>query len=197
MKDDLTSRKDLYSDLILGALLVCLAVASRFAFESIPNFSAVGAVALFGGFCFSRVWRAVVAIALAMVVSDLFFGFYQWPVMATVYGSMAIAVLMGRGLRRGGSDRRSGWRRPFVVAGASLMVSTQFFLLTNAAVVLAGWYPLSADGLLASYAAGLPFFRFTVVGDLLFAQTLFGMMALAQVIADRRQLRNWLPASIK
>lgn len=197
MKDNLTSRRDLYSDLILGGLLVCLAVVSRFAFESIPNFSAVGAVALFGGFCFSRVWRAVVAIALAMVVSDIFFGFYEWPVMATVYGSMAIAGLMGRALRRGDAGQPMGWSRPLVVAGASLMVSIQFFLLTNAGVVLAGWYPVSADGLLASYAAGLPFFRFTVVGDLLFAQTLFGMLALAQAIAARRQSRNWLPASIR
>ncbi len=194
MKNKRTSRNDLYGDLILGALLVGLAVVSRFAFESVPNFSAVGAVALFGGFCFTRVWRAVIAIGLAMIVSDFFFGFYEWPVMASVYGSMAIAVLAGRALRRRDADRGLGWGRPLAVAGASLLVSIQFFLLTNAGVVLAGWYPMGVDGLLASYTAGLPFFRYTVVGDLLFAQSLFGMLALAQAIAARMRSHGLAPA---
>jgi len=72
---------------------------------------------------------------------------------------------------------------------ASLLVSVVFFLTTNAAVVLAGWYPLSLAGLLQSYLAALPFLRFTLAGNCLFSLLLFtSHFAVQAIVARRRSL---------
>jgi hypothetical protein len=62
------------------------------------------------------------------------------------------------------------------VTAAALTSSVSFFLVSNFAV-WAAWpemYPRSFSGLLASYAAGLPFFRGTVQSDLFFTLAFFG-----------------------
>ena len=56
----------------------------------------------------------------------------------------------------------------------SLAASTLFFLLSNFGVWLAGWYPMTGAGLLSCYAYAIPFFGYTVAGDLLFTVLLFG-----------------------
>jgi hypothetical protein len=60
--------------------------------------------------------------------------------------------------------------------GAALASSVSFFLISNFAV-WAAWpemYPRSFNGLMMSYAAGLPFFRGTVESDLFFSIAMFG-----------------------
>jgi hypothetical protein len=44
-------------------------------------------------------------------------------------------------------------------------------------------YPKSLAGLMTCYAAGLPFFRHTVAGDMLFTALAFGLPALAAALA--------------
>jgi hypothetical protein len=45
-------------------------------------------------------------------------------------------------------------------------------------------YPKTVSGLLTCYVAGLPFFRSAVVGDLLFTAAMFGLPALAAMLAS-------------
>jgi hypothetical protein len=85
-------------------------------------------------------------------------------------------VLLGRWL-----DRRLSARR---VVGASLAASTLFFLVTNAAVWWA-WYPHSGEGLVRCFARAVPFFAYTLSGDLVFACGLFGLYCL--LAADARR----------
>ena len=64
--------------------------------------------------------------------------------------------------------------------GCSLGASVWFFLATNFAHwVFYDMYAKTAAGLLQCYAAALPFFRYTLAGDLGFACLLFGGYALA------------------
>ena len=66
------------------------------------------------------------------------------------------------------------------IAGATLLGSLQFFLVTNLAVWrLLDSYARTASGLAACYLAGLPVFRNTVAGDALYAWVLFGGFAVA------------------
>jgi hypothetical protein len=44
-------------------------------------------------------------------------------------------------------------------------------------------YPKTVSGLMTCYAAGLPFFRRTLAGDMLFTAVMFGLPAAAKVIA--------------
>jgi hypothetical protein len=99
-------------------------------------------------------------------------GFYEWPVMVSVYASVLIACLAGMGLQSFLS-RSSNIARFFGIAGTALVTATVFFLLTNATVWLIGWYPAGIGGLLQSYAAGIPFFKFAVAGDLCFSLLCF------------------------
>src|SRR5204863_4704517 len=97
--------------------------------------------------------------------------------MPFVYGSMLANVLLGRLLAR----TESPWR----VAGVALLASVQFFLVTNFASWLRACglpagerlYTPDAAGLVACYVAGLPFFGGTLLGDLFFTGTLFGLHA--------------------
>ncbi len=164
----------------LLALLVALAVASRMGQVVCswlpPNFHAVAGTALFAGFLFRGRAVALLVPFAAMWLSDQILGGYDRLVMTAVYGSLAAPVLLGHWLERRLSARR--------VVGASLAASTLFFLVTNAAVWWA-WYPHSAEGLVRCFARAVPFFAYTLSGDLVFACGLFGVYSL--VTADARR----------
>jgi hypothetical protein len=49
-----------------------------------------------------------------------------------------------------------------------------FFLLSNFGVWLGGWYPMTGSGLVACFVNAIPFYGYTVAGDLAFTVALFG-----------------------
>jgi len=143
-----------------------------------PNFTPIGAMALFGGAYFLR-RRAAFAVPLsAMLVSDAILGAtrYGWAVlrfMPIVYGCFAATVVLGMLLRK----RRTA----LSVVAAALSSSVLFFIVTNFAVWFRGTlYPHTAAGLAECYIAAIPFFQNTVAGDVFFSAVLFGGFELAQ-----------------
>jgi len=149
-----------------------------------PNVTAVGAVALFGGAYLSARWVAVLIPIAAIWCSDVllnnlvYASHYEGFVLFThnfwfTAGAMVLIVLLGRFLLNKVSTLK--------VIGASLGASSIFFLISNFGVWAAGVsYPASFTGLLAAYAAGLPFFLNTLAGDLFFCGVIFGSYALYQ-----------------
>lgn len=150
--------------------LILAAAASRL-IPHPPNFSPIGAMALFGGACFTQKrWAFVVPLA-ALCLSDLLLGSYR--LMPIVYGSFALIVCLGFWLRR--------HRTALPIAGATLTSSVLFFVLTNFGVwALGSLYPKTADGLVACYVAAIPFFQNTLLGDAAYATVLFGGLALVE-----------------
>ncbi len=143
------------------------------------NLSPVGAMGMFGG-ARLRSWQAYLVPIGIMTASDIglwvFHGFdpdYSlWHISRPfVYGSFLLYVLLGRCLTNTGS--------PIVIGAASLIGSTQFFLITNfqSWLELTGLYSRDFAGLIECYVAGLPFAVRTVAGDLLFTAMLFGLHA--------------------
>jgi hypothetical protein len=135
-----------------------------------PNFTPIAAMALFGGACFASRRLALLVPLAALFVSDLVIGFHGQ--MLTVYGSTALIVMLGTGVRR----------LPSVVTigGSSILGSILFYAITNFGVWVGGsMYPHTATGLLTCYAAGLPFLRHAVLGDLFYVSTMFGLFAAA------------------
>lgn len=138
-----------------------------------PNFQPVGGLAVFGGAKF-RGWQAWAIPLLAMVVTDPILSHmagypaYSWGTLV-IYGCFLINVLLGRVLLRGTNN-------PGRIAAVTLAGSTQFFLITN----FFSWslYPHTAAGLMECYVAALPFFGYTVAGDLFYVGVLFGAYAL-------------------
>jgi hypothetical protein len=136
-----------------------------------PNFTPIGAMALFSGAYLADRRLAFAVPLAAMLLSDAVLGFHTG--MPFVYGSVALIVLLGwSGLKRVTSMR---------VVGAALVSSVLFFVVTNFGTwAVSGMYPLTAAGLAACYVAAIPFFQNTMVGDLFYAGLLFGGFALLE-----------------
>ncbi len=153
-------------------LLILVAAASRF-LPHPPNVTCVAALGLFAG-CYLNSRRAYLVPIVVMLLSDLVAecvgavgkGFYTPITMLFVYGGMLMAVPVGRWMR----STQSGLRLP----AGSLAASSLFFLVSNFGGWLGGWYPMTVSGLLGSYAAAIPFFGYTIAGDLFFTFLVFG-----------------------
>ena len=148
--------------------LIVLGVVSRV----VPhpwNATPVTAIALFGGAYLSK--RASIVMPLAIVaMSDFLLGWHHTTPFT--WGAFVLTAMLGWWVRRRASTGR--------IAGASLFGSIMFFLITNFGVWLPGdLYPRTMAGLWACYVAAVPFFRATLVGDLVFTAVFFGSFALA------------------
>jgi len=146
-------------------LLLSLAIVSRF-LPHPANFTAVGAIALFSGLYLSK-REAYILPLLAMMVSDIFIGFYKPAIMASVYASFILTIFVGQMIKN-----KIGFFRVFVgVMSASLF----FFIATNAAVWFFGtMYSHDISGLMTSYYMALPFWKNQIIGDLFYTAVLVG-----------------------
>ena len=85
------------------------------------------------------------------------------------------------------------------MAAGVVLPAVFFFLTTNLAQWIVDGQHLHAmygrdwNGLAACYAAGLPFFRWMLEGDLFYAGLLFGTYAFAMTWQPRRMVRQPLP----
>ena len=129
-----------------------------------PNVAPIAAMALFGGAYLNKKYAIAVPIA-ALFISDLVIGFHNG--MPFVYGSFLLIGLIGLWLQK---------RRNFnFILGATLFSSLLFFIITNFGVWLVGdIYPQTIDGLIRCFYLAIPFFRNTVIGDLIFVGLFFG-----------------------
>lgn len=137
-----------------------------------PNFTPVAAMALFGGAYFSNKKLAFIVPLAAMFISDLIIGFHS--TMWAVYLSFAAVVLIGFNLRK--SKKISN------IFLAVISSAVLFFVVTNFAVWMMGtMYPMTISGLAESYIAAIPFFSYSVLGDLFYAGIFFGAFEFAKV----------------
>jgi hypothetical protein len=143
------------------------------------NFAPVGALSLFAG-ARLRGWRAyLLPIALMAATDPLVCLMFGYPLrnaysFATpfIYGSLLLNVWIGSHLRR---TENPGW-----IGAAAIGGSVQFFAITNFGTWLApgSQYGHTLSGLAACYVAAIPFFRNTLLSDLLFTAVFFGLHAL-------------------
>src|SRR5271155_2289117 len=164
---------------MLAYLFVVFAVLARMPFMPHPwNFTPVAAALLYFGARGSR--RQLWVPFGLMVVSDVILTkfVYAYPLawdQLMVWAWYAAILWLGSRLRE-----NSNWLR---IAGAALTGSVSFFLVTNFAVwASGGMYPKSLSGLMTCYAAGVPFFRRGLAGDMLFTAAMFGLPVLAAAI---------------
>ena len=132
-----------------------------------------------------------------LAATDLYFlGLHHWQPSPFVYGSYAIYLLLGRLLARNSTSA-------IRVGAAAIVGSIQFFLVTNFGVwveqavhpdayVGTSWfYPPTWKGLIACFEAGIPFFKGTVLSDLIF--TAMFTAALAMLVRVRLHDRKAEP----
>ncbi len=163
---------------IIIAVLIILAAAGSRLVKHPYNFTPIVAMTIFAGCYLNRRWAVVLPLG-AMLVSDYFIGFYDWQVMASVYGSIALAFAIGWYLKN--------YLKWYSVIGASLASSVIFFLITNFAVwAFFPWYPHTWQGLVSCFALALPFFRNALAGDLIYTGMFFAAYELVLMAASRK-----------
>jgi hypothetical protein len=175
---------------MLPYLFVLLAIAVRFLPFMRPlsfmphawHFTPLAASLLFFGARGSRrqLWIPLVLFSATDVILTRYFyaSSLSWEqlVIWAWYGAI---LWLGTSLR----EKTGFWR----VVAAALGSSVSFFLVSN----LTSWaampqvYPRSFNGILMSYAAGIPFFRNTVESDLFFSLSFFGIPVMVQALSER------------
>jgi hypothetical protein len=161
---------------LIALLSAIVAAAALRLIPHPPNFTPIGAMALFSGAYLGRKPLAFAAPLGALLLSDLVLGFYHGQ--ATVYFSVAVIVMIGMvALTR---------KSPLLVGAAAILSSILFFIITNFGMWLfSGFYPRTLAGLEACYVAAIPFFQNTVAGDLFYAALLFGGFRIAELLVPR------------
>lgn len=169
------------------ALLLILSLVFLAAFTRLiphwPNFTAVGAMALFGAAFFKKKYWALFVPLFAMWFSDLFLNnlvytteTFVWFASYQLYTlvPMALIVLLGIFLFKNNVSAAK-------VLGGSFAATVIFFLVSNFGTWISPYsvFPDTFAGLVSTYVAGLPFALNSLAGNLFFATALFGSYALA------------------
>jgi hypothetical protein len=166
--------------LIVAIVFVALAAVARL----IPhpnNFSPVGAMALFGGAVFASKYLKYLIPIAALFLSDLFLNntiLRMWfpnhegmvffaDYMIWGYASFILAVVIGHFFIKKMSVQN-------VLLGA-VGFTLVFFIVSNFGAWLTyPTYPKTFSGLMACYAAGLPFIKSSLAGNVFYSSILFG-----------------------
>ena len=132
------------------------------------NATPLMAIALFGGTYLSKRWSLLVPLII-VAISDLILGWHT--TIPFTWSAFLLRGVLGWWVRRGASATR-------ILTGA-VAGGVLFFLLSNFGVwITQDLYPRTMAGLWACYVAAIPFFRATMLGDLVFTTLLFGGYAM-------------------
>jgi hypothetical protein len=161
---------------MLPYIFVLLAIVIRFAIPmhvlGLPfHFVPLAASLLFFGAKMPRkqLWVPLALFAASDVILTKFV--YQYPFKAdTAVSWIWYAAALGIGMLLRKNDRLVR------VAGASLVASVSFFVISNLGVFFAwNMYPKTWTGLVECYTLALPFFRNTLISDMVFALAFFSI----------------------
>ncbi|HEV2593618.1 MAG TPA: DUF6580 family putative transport protein [Sphingomicrobium sp.] len=157
---------------LVALLSIIVAAAALRLVPHPPNFTPIGAMALFSGAAFGRKGLAFAAPLTALLLSDIVLGFYHG--MATVYGADLMIVLIGSLVVK---------RSPIRIGVAALASSILFFTVTNLGMWFSsGFYPRTLTGLEDCFLAAIPFFQNTIAGDLFYTALLFGGFYVVELL---------------
>jgi len=156
------------NDLMIPVIMMTLLVISRM-ISDIPNFTATIALIMFTSYLIRDKFQSVLVILVSQIISDLYIGIYSS--MFFVYGAYVFIALLSPIIMNKLSFKS--------VLISSLVTPTIFYIVSNFGVWITGsTYPLSLDGLIMCYVAGIPFFDETLLSTVVFSVTIYVMMKL-------------------
>lgn len=155
---------------------LCLMILAAALSRLLPhpyNFTPVAAIALFAGAKFENKALAFAVPIAALLLSDLFIGFYGMLEMLVTYSGFVAVVCIGFLVKNN--------QKLLPLSMATFAGAVTFFLITNCSLwINPGLYPANFDGLIQGYVAGLPFFQNTLLSDIFYSVLLFGGFSLAE-----------------
>lgn len=136
-----------------------------------PNFTPLGAMAILAGATLKDIRLSVFIPLFAMLISDAIIGFHSSVLF--VYIAVIGMVALSRYLLKTISAAK--------LVATVIIASILFFLTTNFGAWLShDMYPHTASGLWQAYVAGVPFFRNTLLSNLLFTAISFSILISVQ-----------------
>ena len=158
--------KKVQPNLIIAAIIVVgflIGILSRF--TEIPNFTALGAIALFSGAYFAKKKMSFAFPLLLLFVSNFILmmangmdvSYFFYKAMIFVFAGYALIIALGRVISKN--------RNPLFIAGASIAGSVIFFLVSNFGVWITHTGTLPTNTLMQVYIDGLPFLRPMLISD--------------------------------
>jgi hypothetical protein len=196
-------KKDSIREILIVAMLIFLSALCRIFTNQIGlwNFNAIGAAALFGGIVLKDKRLAYVVPLLSLFLSDVFLQCFTsihtldrdyFGQQLFVYGAFLLITWIGTLIKK---------VNVLTLLLSSLGTGVLFFLISNLGTfVTTNMYPKTGAGLLACYAAGIPFYKSDnmfssfalngLMGNVFFTAVLFGAWAALKqvVIAPKSQL---------
>lgn len=163
------------TSILIAVLLVVVAAISRVILFP-HNFSPMVGMALFAGVTFTDKRLAFALPFFSMLLSDIMFevfniapGFWGWGQLVG-YGIFALITLFAFTLKK---------VNVLSVIGYSIASSVIFFVLSNLSFFLIDnpiyhTYTQNFSGFINCYIGALPFFRTSLVADLVYSGVLFG-----------------------
>ena len=135
-----------------------------------PNFTPIIAVALISGYFFKNINLSLLILLVAMLLSDLFIGFYEN--MIFVYASLLLIIFVFHKI-----SKKINFKNLFIYCFAGSLI---FFIVSNFGVWVLGSpgvldvaYERNLSGLTECYILAIPFFGNTFLSTLIFSYTAF------------------------
>ena len=131
-----------------------------------PNFTPIIAAAIVSGYFFKNINLSLLTLLIAMLISDLFIGFYEN--MIFVYASLLLITFVFHKI-----SNKINFKNLFIYGFAGSLI---FFAVSNFGVWVLGSpgvydiaYEKSLSGLIECYILAIPFFGNTFLSTLIFA----------------------------
>ncbi|MCX6809475.1 MAG: hypothetical protein NTZ65_01865 [Candidatus Berkelbacteria bacterium] len=151
------------------ATILILSIVSRF-IPHAANFTAVGGLTIFASKKLG-VKNAIIITLTSAIICDIFLGFSFASIF--VYVGMIGYAVFGKFI----SKKISYIYVPVIG-------SIFFFLVSNFGVFLGPWYIHNFSGLTACFTAALPFFKNTLISDIVFTLAIFSFVAIYKKIKE-------------
>ena len=136
-------------------LLILVATISRL-IPHPPNFTPITAIALFSITKLDNKFLATLIPLLCLYLSDIFLGFFTINIF--VYLSFTLISLLGYYIKK-------------INLFSVLLSSLLFFIISNFGVWILG-YPKTFEGFFLCYFKAIPFFGYTILGDLFYCYSI-------------------------
>ena len=148
-----------------------------------PNFTPIGAIALFGGAYLKNRYHAFLIPMISLWLSDIIlnnfiFSFYSeftwfYPGFLWQYISFILIIVIGHLFLK-----KLNFKNIFITTISSSLL---FFIITNFGVWISGsMYTLDFQGLISCYIMALPFFKGTLLGFMCYSTLLFGVLEFSK-----------------
>ncbi len=174
-------------NLLLVVFLIVVAASTRIvnAQLHVPNIAPIAAISLFSGAMLrDRRGLAFLAPILGQFLADLYFqfftsvpGFYDLAGELFNYGALISATALGISMKQ---------PKPATSLAFLFGSSTLFFLVSNFGFFAHGWNGYSFAGLAKTYIDAVPFFKYTLAGDMAGGILLFGGYFMVQMALAKK-----------